>query len=173
MLAQPGAARPGATSPVASKTSASQASVGLWDGFWEFDGPLPAGRKRVARLAVVCAVWVLCAVPVVTGWQRCPVALFLREPCPGCGMTRALRLLLRGHVARSLQMHPLAVPVLLAGIGIAGATVWATWALGTPVRVTQTRAGRAAIAAAIAVYTAALVLWGLRWFGWFGGPVPV
>jgi hypothetical protein len=88
-------------------------------------------------------------------------------------MTRAVWLLLRGDVAGSLRMHPLAVPVMAAGLGIAAASLWATWSLGSPVRLTRTRLGRAAIAIAIVVYAAAFALWTLRWVGWFGGPVPV
>jgi hypothetical protein len=152
---------------------ASATSTAVRPGFWDLEEPLPAGRQRLARVAVVSLVWVLCAVPVGMGWQRCPVATFLHAPCPGCGMTRAIRLLLRGDVAGSFHMHPLAVPVLGVGLGIAAASVWATWSMGSPVRLTRTRTGRAAIAFGIAVYTAALALWVLRWFGWFGGPVAV
>ena len=38
----------------------------------------------------------------------CPMLLVTGIPCPGCGMTRAIVLLLSGHPAESLKMHPLA-----------------------------------------------------------------
>lgn len=49
----------------------------------------------------------------------CPMLLITGIPCPGCGMSRALLLLLMGHPAESVEMHPLAplVLVLLIYIG--------------------------------------------------------
>ena len=44
---------------------------------------------------------------------------------------------------------------------------------GTPLEFYARRTGRAAIALAVVAYAAAIALWGLRWFGLFGGPVPV
>lgn len=56
--------------------------------------------------------------------------------CPGCGGTRAVRALLRGNLAMSLQYHPL-VPYMaavilleLASLGIAKATKNPRWYLG-------------------------------------------
>jgi hypothetical protein len=88
-------------------------------------------------------------------------------------MTRALRLLAQGHVEASLQMHPLAVPVLAAVSLFVASTVWTTFATGSPVTVYQNRFGRVAIGLLAVVYVAAIALWILRWFGFFGGPVPV
>lgn len=39
----------------------------------------------------------------------CPIKALTGIPCPGCGMTRALGLLLTGQFARSFQMHPLLI----------------------------------------------------------------
>ena len=88
-------------------------------------------------------------------------------------MTRALRLLLQGEVHASLRMHPLAVPVALSCGAFMACTVWVTFKLGTPVRTLETRLGRAALGALVVVYAAAFIVWGLRWFGFLGGPVPV
>jgi Protein of unknown function (DUF2752) len=142
-------------------------------GFWDLDEPLPGRSRRIARAAAVSAVWVLAALPVVFGWQACPVATFLHRPCPGCGMTRAIRLLIRGDFAASLRMHALALPVLVAGVLLAVATVWATWVAGSPVRLVRTRLGRFAIGLAVVTYAGAILLWVLRCFGYFGGPVTV
>jgi hypothetical protein len=140
---------------------------------WDLDEPFAPWPTRVRRAAAVAGVWVLSALPVVTGLQRCPVATVFHRPCPGCGMTRALRLLGEGDVGASLRMHPLAVPVLAAGLFFIAATVWTTLALGSPLHLVRTRLGRVAIGALVVVYSAALVVWGLRWFGLLGGPVPV
>jgi Protein of unknown function (DUF2752) len=142
-------------------------------GFWDFDEPLPALGRRMLRAAAVAAVWVASGLPAALGAQRCVIATLCHVPCPGCGMTRALRLLAAGQVRASLHMHPLAVPVLVAGAMLMASTVWATVALGSPIRLHRSPFGRVALAMAVAVYVAALGLWVLRWFGCFGGPVPV
>jgi hypothetical protein len=146
------------------------------NGFWDLDEALPPASRRarrVGRASAVAGVWGLSALPVLVGWQRCPVAALLHRPCPGCGMTRALELLRAGHFDASLRMHPLALPVLVAGVLVAAATVWSTYAAGSPVRVHRTPFGRAALGLAAAVYGALVVLWILRAAGHFGGPVPV
>jgi hypothetical protein len=142
-------------------------------GFWEFDEPLPGLRRRVVRALAVAGVWGLSALPTLVGGPSCAVASLLHRPCPGCGMTRALRLLVAGQVDASLRMHPLAVPVLVAGLMLVAASVWATLQLGSPLRLHRTRFGRVALAAGVVTYGATLALWVLRWFGLFGGPVPV
>ena len=88
-------------------------------------------------------------------------------------MTRAVRLLAAGHVGASLHMHPLAVPALGAWAAFMAATVWTTWAQGTPLAALKARFGRFSLTAIVVIYLAATVLWALRWFGFFGGPVPV
>lgn len=40
------------------------------------------------------------------GW-RCPLRTATGYPCPGCGMTRATRMLLHGDFAGATTMHPL------------------------------------------------------------------
>lgn len=120
----------------------------------------------------MAGLWGLMALPLGLGWQRCAFAAFLGIPCPGCGTTRALALLVRGDVPASVRMHPLAVPMLVAAAALALATVWTTMTRGAPL-VQQTRAGRFALGLAASVYGAAILLWGLRWLGLFGGPVPV
>jgi hypothetical protein len=142
-------------------------------GFRDRDEALPALRLRIARAAAVAGAWILAVLPATLGLQRCPIATLCHVPCPGCGMTRALRLLASGRLEASLRMHPLAMPALVAGAMLVTSTVWATVALGSPIRVHRTLFGRVAIVAAIVVYGAALGLWGLRWLGYFGGPVSV
>ncbi len=54
----------------------------------------------------------------IPGWP-CPLLQTLGIPCPGCGLTRATFLLLRGDVQGSLTYHAFA-PVFLLGISIIG-----------------------------------------------------
>jgi hypothetical protein len=97
----------------------------------------------------------------------CPTALFLRMPCPGCGLTRATWAMLSGDFAGAVAVHPLAPvvsPVFVGTFAYLGVRYvangrtdmkpWMVWILG--------------------VLSALLVaLWGARMVGAFGGPVPV
>jgi len=48
------------------------------------------------------------------GWQ-CPFFHFTGVPCPGCGLSRATMLLLKGDLAGAIRFHAFA-PILLLGI---------------------------------------------------------
>jgi len=48
--------------------------------------------------------------------ESCTTRILTGFPCPGCGMTRAMILLLTGHLSESMQMHPMAPLWLLLGI---------------------------------------------------------
>ena len=135
--------------------------------------PLPPFRVRALRAALVALAWVASSLPTVLGIQRCAIATLLHVPCPGCGMTRALRLFGAGDLRASLRMHPLALPVLATVVLLILATIQGTLATGTPFLLHRGRFGRAAIGFAVLVYTLAATLWVLRWLGYFGGPVPV
>jgi hypothetical protein len=133
----------------------------------------PRLRVRVLRALAVAGIWAVALLPAALGWQRCTFATLVHRPCPGCGMTRAMHLLLAGHVESSLRMHPFALPVLGVWLLFMASTVYATWTADTPLAFYKGRFGRSALAAMVVVYAATLALWILRWFGLFGGPVPV
>lgn len=103
------------------------------------------------------------------GW-RCPIAATLHVPCPTCGMTRALDLAFRGHLHAATAMHPLVwivVPAvaLLLGIEVAGYLRTGTWGASSRVR--------GATATLVVVAVLVFSVWMARFFGAFGGPVPV
>jgi hypothetical protein len=125
------------------------------------------------RVGVLATLWCVAILPAGLGWQRCALATLFHVPCPGCGMTRAIALLAAGRVGESLRMNALAVPVLGAGVVLVAATLVATYRYGTPFDVHRTRLGRAAIGGLGVAYCAAVVLWVMRWFAWFGGPVAI
>ena len=130
-------------------------------------------RQMGARRAALAAlVWLAAALPAALRWQQCGFARMFHMPCPGCGMTRAVTLLLAGDWRGSLHMHPLALPVIAAGAAFALATVWTTYVYGWPM-VHKSRLGRAALVALAVAYAASILLWILRWLGYFGGPVSV
>src|SRR5581483_1902942 len=77
--------------PAARATSlpavGSAASPGFERGVVEFTGAMR--QRQVGGFAVLGAVGVAAAL----GWIRCPLAALYHIPCPGCGMTRAMVLL--------------------------------------------------------------------------------
>lgn len=50
---------------------------------------------------------IIFAAIILVGMFKCPMYAYLGIPCPSCGMTRAWRLALGGHLADALRMHPL------------------------------------------------------------------
>ena len=43
----------------------------------------------------------------------CPFNYYFHIPCPGCGMTRAFKLILQGNILASLQYNLLAIPLFI------------------------------------------------------------
>lgn len=133
----------------------------------------PNVGQRMCRGATAAGLWVALLSPIGLGWQRCPVASLLHYPCPGCGMTRAAELFLRGHVRESLRMHPLVLPALAVLLLLVASTVSAAFD-GAPLAAIHRRLlARVAIALAFVVCALACVVWMARALGAFGGPVRV
>ena len=55
-------------------------------------------------------------------YPACPIREFLGIDCPGCGATRALAALLRGHFAEALRLNALFVLLLPAALAVAAET---------------------------------------------------
>ena len=62
----------------------------------------------------LCALF-LSIMTAVTG-KVCPARLLLGIPCPGCGLTRAAVLLLKGDFRGSLLSNPFLLPLLAGGL---------------------------------------------------------
>jgi hypothetical protein len=73
-------------------------------------------RDRRFCAGIVAALGVHMALVMfdLPGWP-CPIRQTLNFPCPGCGLSRAARLLLRGSWERALEVHLLA-PLFVLGI---------------------------------------------------------
>ena len=121
----------------------------------------------------VLALGGLAVAPAVLGLQPCLFARILRLPCPTCGLTRAMQLLIAGHLDASVRMHPLAIPLVAAFAAIAFSIATAALTRGSVHQFHRTWHGRAALVLFGAAYAAAVALWVLRFFGAFGGPVSV
>jgi len=95
--------------------------------------------------------------------HRCPFRALTGLPCPGCGLSRALTLLLRGDWAASFRLHPFALYVIVCGGLLGGAALlparWRLrWAAGWAAL--EARTGfHAAMLAAFGLYGLARLLW--------------
>ena len=121
-----------------------------------------AAGARFASRAPLAAVVVTAAGAVVAGSLTvCPFAAITGLPCPGCGLLRATLALCDGDLGRAFALHPLA-PAALVALGIAVAR-----GLG------RSRPTRPELVAAGLLLVALLGVWGARFAGALGGPVPV
>ena len=64
-------------------------------------------------LSIIITIISLTILQIITG-SVCLSIIFFGIPCPACGLTRAGRLLLSGHLQAALQMHPL-LPFVIFG----------------------------------------------------------
>lgn len=123
-------AAPSPTPPALPADSAFRGVAGVIYSILR-DRALPVALLLAAGLYFGLSYWLghpvhRCALRALTGW-----------PCPGCGLSRAITLMLRGRWRESLQLHPFALYVMLWGVMLAGAALlpktwqarWATiWA---------------------------------------------
>lgn len=75
--------------------------------------PMIKNRGLVRILSAFGLFQLLLVLTGLTGWQ-CPVQGSLGIICPGCGLTRALVLLLKGDWMLAVQTHAFAPVVLMA-----------------------------------------------------------
>jgi len=102
----------------------------------------------------------------------CPTATLFGIPCPGCGLTRATLALLSGNLRLAFQLHPLVFVLAPLLVGVAGAAA-AGYVRGSSGPGPTWVAGRLATRLAWGLLGLVLAVWIARFFGAFGGPVPV
>jgi hypothetical protein len=102
------------------------------------------------------------------GWQgwQCPIYSVSGMPCPGCGLSRAMALLIQGHWQAAFDMHAFA-PILLFAVMFFAVTA------AMPRRLQQSVLQRVAdverrTGIMIIVMVAMFAYWGLRLIGWLG-----
>ena len=134
-------------------------------------------RELAPRRALVALAFLAGGVVFVAlGPPMCPTALFLGIPCPGCGLTRATLALLRGDLGAALHFHPLVfvlTPLAAYAFGTALVDYVRGGTQGPPSRWLGWFSERARTGAACLLLIALLGVWGARFAGYFGGPVPV
>ncbi len=104
----------------------------------------------------------------------CPLASVTGIPCPGCGLTRATLALLHGDVHGAYALHPLVFvlsPLFIVAVGNAAVGFVRGPRVGH--RSNPWFASRQATWLASLLLVATLGVWGVRFFGYLGGPAPV
>ncbi|MGA1983633.1 MAG: DUF2752 domain-containing protein [Acidobacteriaceae bacterium] len=81
-------------------------------------------RRYLAHLLLgsallLCAALLLYPPARFSFYPTCPIHQLLGIDCPGCGATRALAALLRGHLIEALRLNALFVLLLPAALAIA------------------------------------------------------
>jgi hypothetical protein len=136
---------------------------------------LPAPRansrpwRRAANVAIIAIAFALAFVFRV---PLCPFAIITRHPCPGCGLTRAGVALLQGHIHDAIHLHPLVIPIVpIVALAVLHGTYnyirynrWYSFAFDQ---------SRTITIGSILIGVALISVWIARFFGAFGGPVPV
>jgi hypothetical protein len=133
-------------------------------------GPVRGTWRRRALNALAVSAFLGGA--VTFGLLPCPVALLARVPCPGCGMTRATLALFRGDVSTALHFHPL-VFVILPTLGLFFGTNLLMYVLRGEWGWVDGKMGKGISAVAALFLALTVAVWVSRFFGAFGGPVPV
>ncbi len=122
-------------------------------------GGAPARRPWVPPLAVGAGLAVGCVAVAfsdgdVSILPPCPFRALTGLDCPGCGMSRAARQLLRGHLGTALDFN-----VLLVVVAPLVAYLYLRWALGTVgVELPELRLGRAGTAVVVTLVAAFAVV---------------
>ncbi len=110
---------------------------------------------------------------MLSGVVQCTFAKITHHPCPACGGTRSVHALLHGDFMGALQFNPIA-PLFVIVLGALSArAVWIAGRDGNLYALGRGVVGVWLVRALVAVLVIDVVVWAARFFGLFGGPVPV
>lgn len=138
------------------------------------EAPLPRPgfpRNATERAFVLAGLMGLAGLVLAFQLPTCPTALFFGVPCPGCGLTRATLLLFSGDIAGAFRMHPL-VPLLLPAFVVPIAYAAFEYVRGARPGARSPWLAPWVTPAAIVLGALMLGVWGARFAGYLGGPVP-
>lgn len=131
--------------------------------------PPPHPVARVLRVGLIGGALLFVAT------SNIPLCMFARvthHPCPGCGLTRATLALLRGDLGEAIHFHPLSIIISPLVIGFVAYKSWLYIVKGRWWE-TDKRRGLWSTRASTALVVITIAVWVARFFGFFGGPVPV
>jgi hypothetical protein len=129
-------------------------------------------EHRFGRALRVGAVGAFIGAAIALGIPVCPFAVITHHPCPGCGLTRATLALMRGHFTEAARFHPLVfvmAPLVIAGALTSAYSFVTKGTVGFAAALSRRWATRAFVVLCMAM----IALWIARFFGAWGGPVPV
>jgi hypothetical protein len=133
-------------------------------------------KSLASRIALASAyaagIAALCGV-LASGLFRCPFATMTHMPCPGCGSTRAVIACMHFHFADALRMNPSAPIIALSASVLVVEGLWMVIRDGHARDLAVRGAGRWALRALVVATALQFPIWALKFFGLFGGPVPV
>lgn len=133
----------------------------------------PSLSVRLGRAGLAVGLFGLFGVLLSAQAIPCSFARLFHTPCPGCGSTRAVLALVHGDLHGVLHYNPFG-PVMALLIGVLGLQSFVSVLLHGDFR--DAGAGRAGLLVKRGVFVVVVLevlLWGLRFCGAFGGPVPV
>ncbi len=84
-------------------------------------GPLLSNRRLLGFFLGVGLVQLILVATGINGWQ-CPIRSTVGTTCPGCGVTTAMALLVKGRWAAALEMHAFA-PLFLMVLALVAAAI--------------------------------------------------
>jgi hypothetical protein len=129
--------------------------------------------QRIALASVYAAGVAALAGVLGTGLIRCPFAMMTHMPCPGCGSTRAVVALMHFHFGDALRFNPSA-PIVAICVGVLVVEgLWMVVRDGHAHELALRGPGRGALTGLVVAVALQFPIWALRFFGLFGGPVPV
>ena len=140
--------------------------------------PLPLPERlsagvKLRRAAIIGVAYGLLGAWFLSGIGSCPTAATLGIPCPGCGLTRATLAAAQGNIAKAFALHPLfwLISPLMIGLLLAAALGYIRGRSALPflARVSP----KTITIAGVAFSALAFGVWIARFYGAFGGPVPV
>ena len=75
------------------------------------------GQRAIANAALSCALLAVCTLILFPPsrfnfYPHCPIHEYFGILCPGCGATRALSVLMRGHLLEAMRLNTLFVLLL-------------------------------------------------------------
>ncbi len=130
-------------------------------------------KRNIARASAYATAIAALGVVLASGFVRCPFAALTHHPCPGCGSTRAVLALLSLDFVGALRFNPAAPLIALATSVVAAEGLWMVVRDGHAKKLGMGGASAWALRVLVAAVVLEVPIWALRFFGLFGGPVPV
>lgn len=128
---------------------------------------------RIALASAYAAGIAALAGVLGSGLIRCPFATVTHMPCPGCGSTRAVLALMHFHFGEALRFNPSA-PIIAICVGaLVVEGLWRVIRDGHAHDLAMRGPSRWALTGLVVAVALQVPIWALRFFGLFGGPVPV